>query len=50
VIKHPLADANNLAVGSASPAKPPTSQPIPVGTMNIVGEFSIIKNISIYIF
>ena len=46
VIKHPLADANNFAVGSASPANPPISQPIPVGTMNIVGDFSISKTIS----
>ena len=41
VIKHPLAEANNFAVGRASPANPPISHPIPVGIINIVGDIGI---------
>ena len=35
------ADANNFAAGRASPAKPPISHPIPVGTIKIVGTIFI---------
>ncbi len=36
-MRHPLAAANNLAAGIASPANPPIEQPIPEGTIINVG-------------